>query len=94
MVDVARHFFTVEQVKRYVDQLAQYKVNTLHVHLTDDQGWRLAIDSWPRLAEYGGGSEVGGGPGGHWTKAEYRDLVAYAGSGTSSWCRRSTCRAT
>ncbi|MFE1416163.1 beta-N-acetylhexosaminidase [Streptomyces sp. NPDC058746] len=78
MVDVARHFFTVEQVKRYVDQLALYKVNTLHVHLTDDQGWRLAVDSWPRLAEYGGGSEVGGGPGGHWTKDEYRELVAYA----------------
>lgn len=78
MVDVARHFFTVEQVKRYVDQLAQYKVNTLHLHLTDDQGWRIAIDSWPRLAEYGGASEVGGGPGGHWTKDEYRDLVAYA----------------
>ncbi|GHB40858.1 beta-N-acetylhexosaminidase [Streptomyces cirratus] len=79
MIDVARHYFTVEQVKRYVDQLAQYKVNTLHVHLTDDQGWRLESASWPRLAEYGGGSEVGGGPGGHWTKDEYRDLVAYAG---------------
>lgn len=78
MIDIARHFFTVEQVKRYVDQLAQYKVNTLHVHLTDDQGWRLAIDSWPRLAEYGGGSEVGGGPGGHWTKDQYRELVGYA----------------
>lgn len=79
MIDIARHFFTVAQVKRYVDQLAQYKVNTLHVHLTDDQGWRLAVDSWPRLAEHGGGSEVGGGPGGYWTKEEYRELVAYAG---------------
>ncbi|MEV6956503.1 beta-N-acetylhexosaminidase [Streptomyces sp. NPDC051183] len=79
MVDVARHFFSVEQVKRYVDQLAQYKVNTLHVHLTDDQGWRLAIDGWPRLAEYGGASEVGGGAGGYWTKDEYRSLVEYAG---------------
>ncbi|GAA0283952.1 beta-N-acetylhexosaminidase [Streptomyces polychromogenes] len=78
MVDVARHHFPVEQVKRYVDQLAQYKINTLHVHLTDDQGWRIAVDSWPRLAEYGGGSEVGGGPGGSWSKEEYRDLVAYA----------------
>ncbi|MFG2880666.1 beta-N-acetylhexosaminidase [Streptomyces sp. NPDC048337] len=78
MVDVARHFFTVEQVKRYVDQLAQYKVNALHLHLTDDQGWRLAVDSWPRLASYGGGSEVGGGPGGYWTKEQYRELVAYA----------------
>lgn len=79
LLDVARHFFPVEQVKRYVDQLAQYKVNTLHLHLTDDQGWRLAVDAWPRLAEYGGGSEVGGGPGGYWTKDQYRDLVAYAG---------------
>lgn len=78
MLDVARHFFPVEQVKRYVDQLAQYKVNTLHLHLTDDQGWRLAVDSWPRLAEYGGAGEVGGGPGGYWTKDQYRDLVAYA----------------
>ncbi|MEU3722591.1 family 20 glycosylhydrolase, partial [Streptomyces sp. NPDC031705] len=78
MVDVARHHFPVEQVKRYVDQLAQYKINTLHLHLTDDQGWRIAIDSWPRLATYGGASEVGGGPGGYWTKAAYRDLVAYA----------------
>ncbi|MER7463435.1 beta-N-acetylhexosaminidase [Streptomyces sp. NPDC097981] len=79
MLDIARHHFTVEQVKRYVDQLAQYKVNTLHLHLTDDQGWRIAIDSWPRLAEYGGAGEVGGGPGGYWTKEQYRDLVAYAG---------------
>ncbi|MYT22009.1 family 20 glycosylhydrolase [Streptomyces sp. SID7760] len=79
MLDIARHHFTAEQVKRYVDQLARYKVNTLHLHLTDDQGWRIAIDSWPRLAEYGGGSEVGGGPGGYWTKDQYRDLVAYAG---------------
>ncbi|MCX4693240.1 beta-N-acetylhexosaminidase [Streptomyces sp. NBC_01408] len=79
MLDIARHHFTVGQVKRYVDQLAQYKINTLHLHLTDDQGWRLAVDSWPRLAEYGGGSEVGGGPGGYWTKDEYRELVAYAG---------------
>ncbi|MFE2287643.1 beta-N-acetylhexosaminidase [Streptomyces sp. NPDC059443] len=78
MVDVARHFFTVEQVKRYVDQLAQYKVNTLHLHLADDQGWRIAVDSWPRLARYGGAGEVGGGPGGYWTKDQYRDLVAYA----------------
>ncbi|MFJ5552663.1 beta-N-acetylhexosaminidase [Streptomyces sp. NPDC093225] len=79
MIDIARHFFTVDQVKRYVDRLALYKVNVLHLHLTDDQGWRLAVDSWPRLAEHGGGTEVGGGPGGYWTKAQYRDLVRYAG---------------
>ncbi|MGG8408968.1 family 20 glycosylhydrolase, partial [Streptomyces sp. 12297] len=79
MLDIARHFFTVDQVKRYVDQLALYKINTLHLHLTDDQGWRIAVDSWPRLVSYGGASEVGGGPGGHWTQEQYKDLVAYAG---------------
>ncbi|MER5729423.1 beta-N-acetylhexosaminidase [Streptomyces sp. NPDC002138] len=78
MLDIARHHFPVGQAKRYVDQLAQYKVNTLHVHLSDDQGWRLAIDSWPRLAEYGGATEVGSGPGGSWSKEEYRSLVEYA----------------
>ncbi|MDJ0379708.1 beta-N-acetylhexosaminidase [Streptomyces sp. G-G2] len=78
MLDIARHYFPVGQAKRYVDQLAQYKVNTLHVHLSDDQGWRLAVDSWPRLASYGGGTQVGGGPGGAWSKEEYRSLVSYA----------------
>ncbi|MFI8103328.1 beta-N-acetylhexosaminidase [Streptomyces sp. NPDC086023] len=80
MLDVARHFFTVEQVKRYVDQLALYKINTLHLHLSDDQGWRIVIDSWPRLAAHGGSTEVGGGPGGHFSKADYREIVAYAAS--------------
>ncbi|NUT51590.1 MAG: family 20 glycosylhydrolase [Saccharothrix sp.] len=78
MLDVARHFFPVDEVKRYLDLIALYKVNRLHLHLTDDQGWRLEIKSWPRLAEHGGGSEVGGGPGGHYTQEQYRDLVAYA----------------
>ncbi|MFE1799292.1 MULTISPECIES: beta-N-acetylhexosaminidase [unclassified Streptomyces] len=81
MLDVSRHFFTVDQVKRYIDQLALYKINTLHLHLSDDQGWRIAIDSWPRLATYGGSTQVGGGgPGGHYTKAQYKDLVRYASS--------------
>ncbi|MDG4858098.1 beta-N-acetylhexosaminidase [Streptomyces sp. T-3] len=80
MLDVSRHFFTVGQVKRYIDQLALYKINKLHLHLSDDQGWRIAIDSWPRLATYGGSTQVGGGPGGYYTKAQYKDLVAYAGS--------------
>ncbi|MEV7418233.1 beta-N-acetylhexosaminidase [Streptomyces sp. NPDC089919] len=79
MIDLARHYFSPAQVRRFVDQLALYKINVLHLHLTDDQGWRLAVDSWPRLAAYGGASEVGGGPGGHWTKADYRELVRYAG---------------
>ncbi|GAA1004146.1 beta-N-acetylhexosaminidase [Streptomyces thermogriseus] len=80
MLDVARHFFTVEQVKRYIDQLALYKINKLHLHLSDDQGWRIAIDSWPRLATYGGSTQVGGGPGGYYTKDEYREIVRYAAS--------------
>ncbi|WMX46891.1 beta-N-acetylhexosaminidase [Streptomyces roseicoloratus] len=80
MLDVSRHFFTVDQVKRYIDQLALYKINKLHLHLSDDQGWRLAIDSWPRLAAYGGSTQVGGGPGGHYTKDDYREIVRYAAS--------------
>ncbi len=80
MLDVSRHFFTVGQVKRYIDQLALYKINKLHLHLSDDQGWRIAVDSWPRLATYGGSTQVGGGPGGYYTKAQYREIVAYAAS--------------
>ncbi|MFJ9035657.1 beta-N-acetylhexosaminidase [Streptomyces sp. NPDC102406] len=80
MLDVSRHFFTVGQVKRYIDELALYKVNKLHLHLSDDQGWRIAIDSWPRLATYGGSTQVGGGAGGHYTKAQYKEIVRYAAS--------------
>ncbi len=51
MLDVSRHFFTVAQVKDYIDQMVKYKFNLLHLHLTDDQGWRLQIKSLPRLTE-------------------------------------------
>ncbi|MFG2581276.1 beta-N-acetylhexosaminidase [Streptomyces malaysiensis] len=80
MLDVSRHFFGVDKVKRYIDQLALYKINTLHLHLSDDQGWRIAIDSWPRLTTYGGSTQVGGGPGGYYTKDDYREIVSYAAS--------------
>ncbi|MGV9343958.1 beta-N-acetylhexosaminidase [Streptomyces spiralis] len=80
MLDVSRHFFTVDQVKRYIDELALYKINKLHLHLSDDQGWRIAIDSWPRLATYGGSTQVGGGQGGYYTKADYKEIVRYAAS--------------
>jgi hexosaminidase len=80
MLDVARHFFGVEDVKRYIDLLAYYKLNRFHMHLADDQGWRIMIHSWPDLATYGGSTEVGGGPGGYYTQAEYSDIVAYAQS--------------
>jgi len=78
MLDVARHFFPVEDVLRVIDHLARYKLNHLHLHLTDDQGWRIAVDSWPRLATVGGATEVGGGPGGHYTAADYRRIVRHA----------------
>jgi hexosaminidase len=75
---VARHFFSVDEVKRYIDLLSQYKINVLHLHLADDQGWRIEIDGWPRLTEHGGSTEVGGGPGGFYTQEQYADLVDYA----------------
>jgi hexosaminidase len=78
MLDVARHFFSVEDVKRYIDLIAYYKMNRFHIHLSDDQGWRIMINSWPKLAAYGGNTQVGGGVGGYYTQAEYADMVAYA----------------
>ncbi|MFE7843048.1 beta-N-acetylhexosaminidase [Streptomyces sp. NPDC057474] len=80
MLDVSRYFFGVDQVKRHIDQLALYKFNKLHLHLSDDQGWRIAVDSWPRLATYGGSTQIGGGPGGYYTKADYQEIVRYAAS--------------
>lgn len=80
MLDVARHFFPVATIKRYIDLLSLYKINHLHLHLTDDQGWRIQIDSWPRLTTIGGSTEVGGGPGGYYTKSGYKEIVDYAQS--------------
>ncbi|WP_306215536.1 beta-N-acetylhexosaminidase [Actinoplanes sp. RD1] len=80
MLDVARHFFTVAEVKAYLDQVVPFKVNHLHLHLTDDQGWRLEIDSWPKLTAISGGAGTGvdgAGPG-FYTKEQYADIVAYA----------------
>ena len=64
MLDVARHFFSVDDVKKYIDLLSYYKINVLHLHLSDDQGWRIEIKSWPKLTEIGGSTEVGGEAGG------------------------------
>jgi len=77
MLDVARHFFSVADVERFVDLIARYGLNRLHLHLTDDQGWRIEIRSWPRLAEVGGAGAVGGGPGGRYTQDQYAELVAF-----------------
>ena len=80
MLDVSRHFLGVRDVKRFVDLMSLYKLNRLHLHLADDQGWRLEIVSRPNLTAIGGSTQVGGGPGGFYTQAEYRDIVAYAAS--------------
>jgi hexosaminidase len=78
MLDVARHFFGPADVKRYIDLLALYKINHLHLHLSDDQGWRIEISAWPNLTTHGASTAVGGGAGGFYTKKDYADLVAYA----------------
>lgn len=78
MLDVARHFLAADDVKRYLDAMALHKLNRLHLHLSDDQGWRIEIASWPNLARTGGSTQVGGAAGGYYTQAQYADLVAYA----------------
>ena len=83
MLDVARHFFGVADVKRVIDLAAAYKLNRLHLHLSDDQGWRIEIKSWPELARVGGQTAVTTAdgrtwPGGYYTQADYADIVAYA----------------
>src|SRR5690606_32029176 len=80
MLDVARHFFPVEDVKHIIDLLAKYKMNRLHLHLSDDQGWRIEIKSWPLLTTIGGSTEVGGGEGGFYTQEDYKGIVNYAES--------------
>jgi hexosaminidase len=78
MLDVARHFFPVADVEHLLDAMAEYKLNQLHLHLSDDQGWRLQIRSRPRLTAHGAKTAVGGGPGGYYTQRQYSRLVAYA----------------
>ncbi len=78
MLDVARHFFTIEEVERYIDEIAMLKINTLHMHLSNDQGWRIEIKGWPLLSEVGGRFEVDGGPGGFYTQDEFAGIVEYA----------------
>lgn len=78
MLDVSRHFFGVKDVKRFIDLIARYKMNVLHLHLADDQGWRIEIKSWPKLTEIGGSTEVGGGKGGFFTQEDYKEIVRYA----------------
>ena len=88
-LDCSRHFFPVATVKRYLDIMALHGMNRLHWHLTDDQGWRVEIKKYPRLAEVGGwrnGTTLGHNSpvndgiryGGYYTQEEIRDIVRYA----------------
>jgi len=93
MLDVSRHFFTKEQVKDFIDQMVKYKFNLLHMHLTDDQGWRVEIKSLPKLTEigawrvdktgtFGGFSDpLPNEPrtyGGFYTQEDIKEIVQYA----------------
>ena len=89
-LDVGRHFFPVDFVKRYIDYLSMYKMNTFHWHLTEDQGWRIEIKKYPKLTEIGAwrnGSMIGPYSaqqfdsiryGGYYTQDQIREVVAYA----------------
>lgn len=77
MLDVSRHFFSVDQVKRYIDLLAFHRLNHFHWHLTDDQGWRIEIKKYPNLTKVGawrGADNYGG----YYTQEEIKEIVAYA----------------
>ncbi|WP_299390553.1 family 20 glycosylhydrolase [uncultured Gelidibacter sp.] len=78
MIDLARSFFGVDYLKQHMDRMAFYKLNRLHLHLTDDQGWRLELKSKPLLSEIGGKSAVKGGRSGFLTTEDYKELQAYA----------------
>ncbi len=78
MLDVARHFFNVDEVKHVIDLISAYKINKLHLHLTDDQGWRIEIKSWPKLTEIGSKSSVNNEKDGFYTQEEYLEIQAYA----------------
>ncbi|MDR9455776.1 MAG: beta-N-acetylhexosaminidase [Salegentibacter sp.] len=78
MVDVARSFFGIDYLKQHVDRMALYKLNRLHLHLTDDQGWRIEIKGKPLLTEIGSKGSVEGGRSGYLTQEEYKELQDYA----------------
>jgi len=80
MLDVARRYLSIDFIKRYIDLLAFYKMNVLHLHLTDDQGWRIQIDKYPKLVSIGSNlkDRQGNLNSGFYTKDDIRDIVAYA----------------
>ncbi len=80
MIDVCRHFMPVDVIKKQIDVLSLFKLNTLHWHLTDDQGWRIEIKKYPKLTEVGAWRTEGDGSryGGYYTQEEIKEVVAYA----------------
>ena len=78
MVDIARSFFGLEYLKSHVDRMAFYKMNRLHLHLTDDQGWRIEIKSKPELTNIGSKGAVIDGNSGFLSQEEYIELQTYA----------------
>ena len=89
LLDCCRHFFSTDEVKKVLDVMAIFKLNRLHWHLTEDQGWRIEIDKYPKLTEIGAyrdftiikrdlNSSDGIRHGGYYTKEQIRDIVAYA----------------
>lgn len=80
LLDCCRHFFDVQTIKKQIDLMALYKMNVLHWHLTEDQGWRIEIDAFPKLTEIGAyrNEKDGSIYGGFYTKDEIRDIVSYA----------------
>ena len=80
MLDVSRHFFPVETVCAFIDRAAALKLNHLHLHLTDDQGWRIELASRPELTARASSTAIGGDAGGFYTRADYAAIVAHAAS--------------
>ena len=80
MLDPCRHFMSAENVKKYIDVLSLFKINRIHWHLTDDQGWRIEIKKYPKLTEIGSKRIDGEGTeyGGYYTQEEIKDIVKYA----------------
>lgn len=78
MVDVARNFFSIDYLKKHIERMAAFKLNKLHLHLSDDQGWRMEIKKYPKLTSVGGSTKAGGGPGGFYTQEELKELVIFA----------------
>ncbi|WP_456823110.1 family 20 glycosylhydrolase [Cellulomonas sp. P5_E12] len=76
-VDVARHFVTVPDLKVIIGLMSHYKLNVLHLHLTDDQGWRLHVRSRPLLTRLSSSTAVDGDPGGYYSAEDYADIVAF-----------------